>query len=142
MEVLRDERVAGDFSFVHVPSLQPAHRCPFRFRASTPPVPVLSTFPSLHLPGRASPPPHAVLRHLFRKCFLMPSRSTASRPQEVLRQNLMKCCVKLKRLGYGVESLFSIIKSDKNIIFFMLAYVMRIFFRIFVARIISASILQ
>ena len=72
----------------------------------------------------------------------MPSRSTASRPQEVLRQNLMKCCVKLKRLGYGVESLFSIIKSDKNIIFFMLAYVMRIFFRIFVARIISASILQ
>ena len=106
MEVLRDERVTGDFSFVHVPSLQPAHRCPFRFRASTPPLPVLSTFPSLLLPGRASPPPHAVLRHLFRKCFLMPSRSTASRPHEALRQNLRKCCVAPKQYVCPLSQVF------------------------------------
>ncbi|WP_308554013.1 hypothetical protein, partial [uncultured Mediterranea sp.] len=90
----------------------------------------------------AASPLQEVLPQVLTKCCVTPSRSTSSEPHEALRQNLMKHCVKLKRLGYGVESLFSIIKSDKNIIFFMLAYAMRIFFRIFVARIISASILQ
>ena len=70
-------------------------------------VPLLpSTSPSLLLPCRASLHLHAVLPHLPMKCFLISSRSTASYPHEVLRQNLRKCCVAPKQYVCPLSQVF------------------------------------